>query len=539
MRARQPRETSHDLALGAPTAGLRAWAPTGILGHVAKSEKKTKKARAAPRWEADPAGVFFSDRFNVNPAVLDKYGAFDISVVSDLPVFIDPFLLFNSSNRKYAALHHQILDYLRFLRDQASDDLDPGLIKSWYTFREVKQNWLGFTVGGNDGRGLGPKFAKALHAALGDILKNFGDETITSSSHLEKLALIRPGVGRDSISDFTTNLIKHFLLDYTEKFANRHLSESDVKHVTVERAAFNYGTETWMSRTYTLPWTDGDFVILTPADLLTRDDTWINRADMLGSFDRLPGVVDNDQLRADVNRYFKSILTRKPTQRERDRARAATILAFPELIDCYIKLKEDTGDQAVATSREKVDSTLRLARQVQVAARDITDKTDLFERPWTSFDEALAAVHIFKDYVENQDGYRIINRGNGKPLASEADVQAFFGLLLQASRFDVNREPNNGRGPVDFKISMGLDKSLIEFKLAKSSSLERNLSNQVDIYEAANKTKKSVFVVICYTAADKTKINRVIKRLNLDQPDARPLVVIDARADNKPSASKV
>ena len=39
----------------------------------------------------------------------------------------------------------------------------------------------------------------------------------------------------------------------------------------------------------------------------------------------------------------------------------------------------------------------------------------------------------------------------------------------------MNREANNGRGPVDFKISMGLDKTLIEFKLAKSSSLERNM----------------------------------------------------------------
>lgn len=507
---------------------------------MSKVEKKTKKAKAKAiqTWEADPAGVFFSDRFNVHPAVLDKYGAFDISVVSDLPVFIDPFLLFNSNKKQYVALHHQILDYLRFLRDHAAEDLDPGLIKSWYTFKEVKQNWLGFTVGSNDGHGLGPKFAKALHAALGDILKNFGDETITRSSHLEKLALIRPGVGRDNISDFTTNLIKHFLLDYTEKFAKKHLAQSDLKQVTVQRAAFNYSTETWVGRTYTLPWTNSDFVILTPADLLTKDETWINRGDMLGSFDRLPAVMDNDQLRADVNRYFKSRLTRRPTQRERDQARAATILAFPELIDCYIKLKEDTGDQAVATSRDKVDSTLRLTRQVQEAARDIIRKTDLFEKPWTSFDEALAAVHTFKDYVENQDGYRVINRGDGKPLASEPEVQAFFGLLLQASRFDVNREPNNGRGPVDFKISMGLDKSLIEFKLAKSSSLERNLVNQVDIYEAANKTKTSVSVVICYTAADEAKVNRLVKKLKLDQPDARPLVVIDARSDNKPSASK-
>lgn len=96
-----------------------------------------------PAWEADPAGVFFSDRFNVHPNVMAEYGAFDISVVSDLPVFIDPFLLFNSDEPEYLALHDQILEYLRFLRDQAGHQLTPGLIKSWYTFSEVKQNWLG------------------------------------------------------------------------------------------------------------------------------------------------------------------------------------------------------------------------------------------------------------------------------------------------------------------------------------------------------------------------------------------------------------
>ena len=111
------------------------------------------------RWRADPAGVFFSDRFNVDPQTMGEHGAFDISVVSDLPVFIDPFLLFNSPKSEYTALHEQILEYLRFLRDKADGELSPGLMKSLYTFGEVKQNWLGFTVGGNGGRGLGPKFA--------------------------------------------------------------------------------------------------------------------------------------------------------------------------------------------------------------------------------------------------------------------------------------------------------------------------------------------------------------------------------------------
>ena len=348
---------------------------------MAKSEKKTKKAKAAPTWEADPAGVFFSDRFDVHPAVLEKYGAFDISRR------LRPAGL----HRPVPAVQQQQEEVRRRCTTRSSttcgscatsaaDDLDPGLIKSWYTFKEVKQNWLGFTVGGNDGHGLGPKFAKALHAALGDILNNFGDETITSSSHLEKLALIRPGVGRDNISDFTTNLIKHFLLrlhrevrDEASRRARPQAggASSAPRSITAPRPG-------WPARTPSRGPTATSSSLPRPT-CSPRTTPGSTAPTCSAGSTSCPSVVDNDQLRADVNRYFKSKLTRRPTQRERDQASAATILAFPELIDCYIKLKEDTGDQAVATSRDKVDDTLRLTRQVQVAARDITEKTDLFD----------------------------------------------------------------------------------------------------------------------------------------------------------------
>lgn len=36
-------------------------------------------------WVPDSAGIYFSDRFKISPHVLEEYGAFDISVVSDLP----------------------------------------------------------------------------------------------------------------------------------------------------------------------------------------------------------------------------------------------------------------------------------------------------------------------------------------------------------------------------------------------------------------------------------------------------------------------
>jgi hypothetical protein len=146
--------------------------------------------------------IYFSQYFGIDATVVEKYGAFDICLASDLPLFIDPFLLFNSEKTKYQKLHEDILRYLFFLRDRASQDLDEALIANWYRFKEVKQNWLGYTILGNDGRGLGPGFATALHHALATALSDFGQETVSNGSHLEKLCLIKGDVGRDNISDY-------------------------------------------------------------------------------------------------------------------------------------------------------------------------------------------------------------------------------------------------------------------------------------------------------------------------------------------------
>lgn len=46
----------------------------------------------------------FSQYFNVSREALDKHGAIDISAASDLPLFIDPFLLFHSDKAEYPSL---------------------------------------------------------------------------------------------------------------------------------------------------------------------------------------------------------------------------------------------------------------------------------------------------------------------------------------------------------------------------------------------------------------------------------------------------
>ena len=64
--------------------------------------------------------IYFTDFFGVDESTLDQYGAFNISLINDLPLFIDPFLLFgNSENEKYKYEHSKIIKYLTFLKKKS------------------------------------------------------------------------------------------------------------------------------------------------------------------------------------------------------------------------------------------------------------------------------------------------------------------------------------------------------------------------------------------------------------------------------------
>lgn len=268
--------------------------------------------------------IYFSDFFDASPASMRSYGAFDVSLINDLPMFIDPFLLFNSEKPEYRTLHNEMIKYLKFLRDKAiSSELDAGGMYSWFVFKEVRQNWLGFSLSGNRGHGLGPKFAKALHGNFNNTFKNFGEEKVPESPHFEKLTLFDTGVGKDNVSDFTTNLIKKYLLEYTEEFARQHIRRELTDDFAVQRAYFNYGTETWASKTYRLPAFMGDFVLLTPQDLLTKDDLWINQRDLVGDYNEIVDSIHNVQLRAEINNYFDRELSIILERKERKRQEAA------------------------------------------------------------------------------------------------------------------------------------------------------------------------------------------------------------------------
>jgi hypothetical protein len=481
--------------------------------------------------------VHFSDFFDVSPSALAEHGAFNISLINDLPLFIDPFLLFNSEEPLYQELHQGIISYLKFLRDQsARGSLPDGLLKAWFMFPEVKQTWLGFSQIGNSGSGLGWDFARALNANLNTLLRDFGSEQITRGSHLEKLCLITEGVGRDNISDFTTHLVLDYLANYTEAFAHRYLQPGQLGRFAIPAARFNYRTCTWEARQYDLPTFRGDYVLLTPEDILTKDETWISRHDLLRRCERIAASVDDDQLRAQLNEYLRGALRPDSTARERGAAFASAVRRFPEVIEYYIREREDHGDEAVAASEQQVADVRHIFYdQVRSLTSTLRLVTPFYDLAGDTLDEARARLKYLRDVIENKGGHRIFYVGN-EPIRREADLHILYRLTWFATPSDVSQEVNDGRGPADFKISRGArDKTLIEFKLASNTKLRRNLERQTDVYSKASDTRAVLKAILYFSEEELLRVNAILRDLRLDSdPD---VVLIDARADNKPSGS--
>lgn len=479
--------------------------------------------------------VYFSDFFNVEPESIKNYGAFNISLINDLPLFVDPFLIFNNTKPEYQDLHEQIVKYVRFLKLKADKEVSPGLIKAWYHFPEVKENWLGFSQSGNSGRGLGKKFADSLKHELTTIFKDFGNES-HGGTHLGKLTLIKGGVGKDNISDFTCNLIKGFLAKYTETFAQENIEKSKLQKFHLDKVSFNYETETWTSGSFMLPKFNGEFILLSPTEILTKDDAWISHQGLIEDFSEVISAVPNSQLRAQIDNYFKKeIPDVKPTKKDYEAAAMKAIKAFPFLLNTYVLLQESRGAEAAFDNIEKINAAQEIfVRQLQILI-DRLSKTNFYETASNSYEEAARRVNFLKQVIENQDGYRIFYL-KGKPIKREADLQIMFKLTWFAAAYSFDSEVNNGRGPADFMVSYGsADKTIIEFKLASNKSIEQTLVKQAEIYSsAARATHPPLKVILYFSASELTKINRILDKTKLRS--CKDVILIDATP--KESASK-
>ena len=149
--------------------------------------------------------------------LLQGLSPFDVDFVIprigvDLPLGIDPFLLFKSRDPILKDQHHSLLEAfntgIAVLRQG-----DPVTARHLLNFPEVPEIGLGYSRRGKRGSGVGPLLTELIIETLLDspLLMERGVQ------HVEEMQLVAVNIGPDRTSDIAANLIKGFLIRYTQE----------------------------------------------------------------------------------------------------------------------------------------------------------------------------------------------------------------------------------------------------------------------------------------------------------------------------------
>jgi hypothetical protein len=193
----------------------------------------------------------------------------------DLPLGIDPFLLFKSRDREYAKLHDLVLGVfnagIAALRRGAQADA-----ARIFDFPEVPEIGFGYTKSGKRGSGVGTYLSGLIIETLA------GSPSLQERGvkHVEEMQLVSAGIGPDRISDVTANILKHFLIDYTRRQCE--LWRLPMKGRVPISHIYRPSSGAWEDSYEELPVSavDGSAILLVPRRLV-RTLPWINYDDFL------------------------------------------------------------------------------------------------------------------------------------------------------------------------------------------------------------------------------------------------------------------
>ncbi|WP_026895988.1 hypothetical protein [Clostridiisalibacter paucivorans] len=460
--------------------------------------------------------TFFSDFFNVDKYLMKKYGAFDISLISDTPAFIDPFLLYSNNKAVYKKAHEDMIEYIKFLCRKAEEAKnDASIQEKYYFFKEPKQNWLGYTLYGNSGNGLKNEFAKEVCINASDYIKSFGQETITNSSHMEKLCLFSEGHGLDNVSDFTTSLIKPFLLDFTEKFCVRFLKESQCKQIMIENAYFDFREEEWKAKEYYLPVFNNDFVLLVPEDILVKGDNFISRKNFIEDLRYSRISIEDSKFRDHINEYISEIINGDFTAAEVNRKIDSLAKQYPELIDYYIKSKEDNSSEAINNNKELIkEFDLLFDTNCNALINLLRNRTGFYNMKDIDNTSAIKKRLSQLKYVIEELGGNKYLYINNKGINIKF-LEILFNRIWFAGRPKINQKRN-----VDY---------ILEFKEVFNSPVEKNIINRF-----VNNNKESKNRILCYVYYNEREYEIVTESINkYDLCNNANIVIINAMKDFK------
>ncbi len=267
----------------------------------------------------------------------------------DIPLYVDPFLLWKINSQQDNALHNSIVNsfnqlgslYLKGNEQKACDIL--------IYLSECNEVGLGNSKT-RQGKKIGGKIANEI-LSLFRIIPQINKQGF---QHFEEIQLLIDGVSKDRISDITCCLIKSFLIDYT-------IEQCEIHKIPIEKCTipiFNYKTNEIIQEETFLPInpTTKQAIILTPK-------RWLKY---------VPWITYDD--------YFKNYYVKDINKEYDGRLNRVKILNFNrhnyDLVQTYISLKESSAKNLLNDPLFSQIPVLSAKRKVNTILKLPTGKTD-------------------------------------------------------------------------------------------------------------------------------------------------------------------
>jgi hypothetical protein len=193
----------------------------------------------------------------------------------DLPLGIDPFLLYKSRDPDYRKLHELLVGVF----NSGIESIRRGKIEDArriFDFPEVSAIGLGYAQHGKRGSGVGTYLTGLIVETL------VASPSLLSRGvrHIEEMQLVSAGIGPDRVSDIAANVLKQFLIQYTQRqcaiWKVPLFPGVPVSHV------YDQTSQEWLDSYEDLPVSpfDGSPMLFVPRRLV-RALPWINYDDFL------------------------------------------------------------------------------------------------------------------------------------------------------------------------------------------------------------------------------------------------------------------
>ena len=421
--------------------------------------------------------IFISDFLELNDE-LDQLGVFDAVITTDSHFFINILRLKETSVPQFSTSYQKINEYFRNIMILLTASKEKGdrfykqALRS-FDFSGVNGINLGFSETGVDA-GFGKRLAKNVISDAFDIVKTGS----TQPEIFQLVGLFEENVAADRLSDMIATLIADDIREYT-LWVNQELNINKD----------NYPELTFNDGIVINPYKGCDLLYL-PIDILhelpiARDWTDLDRV-----------ISENNAIKEEINQAIGKEWSKMLAGQKKDYL-LNQIFKVPakceNVIDYY---RKETVDKYDPLKDFNYLSSWSFKLMKDSGVLDFLEHSDTTQK--SSWEVTLKVLEIFKDFIENNKGWEIlylVPTNKGEKVAQKL-IQNGGTYCCEEHNVDMTFEANEGPGPVDMKISRGMDKTIVEVKLSSNGEYLHGFTDQIEEYARAEKCTQRIYLYI-------------------------------------------